>query len=267
MARARRRGRRFVRNHASAVLAYDFFVTVTATFRVLYVFVVLEVGTRRILHWNVTEHPTAEVDGAATPNGGAGRTGPPLAHSRPRQHLFRRRGRHGGGHGSVDSQDADSGATSERLLRTPDWHNPNRGRPHASLGPGIPDHPPSGSASGLIGIIFLGAIASRRLRFWAGCITSTDWTKRRECFHTCRIQYLRRTPVRKSRFEQACSALRRRERSRIPAAVPVEATGAYSRAAAPGDSKIPRRTGPISEYFGGLEKDRSKRLKYLSSAV
>ena len=50
----------FVRNHASAVLACDFFVTVTATFRVLYVFVVLEVGTRRILHWNVTEHPTAE---------------------------------------------------------------------------------------------------------------------------------------------------------------------------------------------------------------
>jgi transposase InsO family protein len=32
---------------------------VTATFRVLYVFVVLEVGTRRILHWNVTAHPTA----------------------------------------------------------------------------------------------------------------------------------------------------------------------------------------------------------------
>jgi len=35
-------------------------VVVTATFRVFYVFVVLEVGTRRILHWNVTEHPTAE---------------------------------------------------------------------------------------------------------------------------------------------------------------------------------------------------------------
>ena len=50
----------FVRNHASAVLACDFFVAITATFRVLYVFVVLEVGTRRILHWNVTEHPTAE---------------------------------------------------------------------------------------------------------------------------------------------------------------------------------------------------------------
>jgi transposase InsO family protein len=50
----------FVRNHAGAVLACDFFVVVTATFRVLYVFVVLEVGTRCIRHWNVTAHPTAE---------------------------------------------------------------------------------------------------------------------------------------------------------------------------------------------------------------
>jgi len=41
------------------VLARDFFVVVTATFRVIYVLVVLEVGARRILHWNVTEHPTS----------------------------------------------------------------------------------------------------------------------------------------------------------------------------------------------------------------
>src|SRR4051812_33647678 len=50
----------FVRNHASSILASDFFIVVTATFRILYVFVVLEVGTRRIAHWNVTAHPTAE---------------------------------------------------------------------------------------------------------------------------------------------------------------------------------------------------------------
>ena len=50
----------FVRNHASAVLACDFLVAVTATFRVFYIFVVLDVGTRRILHWNVTAHPTAD---------------------------------------------------------------------------------------------------------------------------------------------------------------------------------------------------------------
>jgi putative transposase len=50
----------FVRNHACSVLACDFFATVTSTFRVFHVFVVLEVGTRRILHWNVTDHPAAE---------------------------------------------------------------------------------------------------------------------------------------------------------------------------------------------------------------
>jgi transposase InsO family protein len=50
----------FARNHARRVLASDFFIVVTATFRILYVFVVLEIGTRRILHWNVTAHPTAD---------------------------------------------------------------------------------------------------------------------------------------------------------------------------------------------------------------
>ena len=50
----------FVRNHAEAILACDFFVSMTVRFRTLYVFVVLEVGTRRIVHWNVTEHPTAD---------------------------------------------------------------------------------------------------------------------------------------------------------------------------------------------------------------
>ena len=50
----------FVRNHAQALLACDFFVTVTASFRVLYVFLIMEVGTRRITHFNVTAHPTAD---------------------------------------------------------------------------------------------------------------------------------------------------------------------------------------------------------------
>ncbi len=49
----------FVRNHAQALLACDFCVAVTATFRILYVFVVLEVGSRRLVHVNVTNHPTA----------------------------------------------------------------------------------------------------------------------------------------------------------------------------------------------------------------
>src|SRR5207245_1033892 len=50
----------FVRNHANAIVACDFFTSVTASFRVLYVFVAMEIGSRRILHTNVTVHPTAE---------------------------------------------------------------------------------------------------------------------------------------------------------------------------------------------------------------
>src|SRR5215510_7596722 len=50
----------FVRNHAKAINGTDFFVVVTATFRLVYVLVIMEIGTRRILHFNVTRHPTAE---------------------------------------------------------------------------------------------------------------------------------------------------------------------------------------------------------------
>jgi hypothetical protein len=50
----------FIHNHASDIVACDFFTSVTATFQVLYVFVAIEIGSRRILHGNVTDHPTAE---------------------------------------------------------------------------------------------------------------------------------------------------------------------------------------------------------------
>lgn len=53
------RWRTFVRNHAQAMVACDFCVVVTATFRLLYIFVVMEHATRRMLHANVTAHPTA----------------------------------------------------------------------------------------------------------------------------------------------------------------------------------------------------------------
>ncbi len=49
----------FLKNHARTILACDFFVAVTATFRMLYVFVVIEHGTRRLAHVNVTAHPRA----------------------------------------------------------------------------------------------------------------------------------------------------------------------------------------------------------------
>jgi putative transposase len=49
----------FLRNHARAIVACDFFVAVTVSFRLLYVFVMIEHGSRRLLHLNVTAHPTA----------------------------------------------------------------------------------------------------------------------------------------------------------------------------------------------------------------
>jgi len=158
----------FVRNHAQALVAGDFCVVVTATFRVLYVFVALEVGSRRLLHVNVTSHPTAawtlqqfrEI--LAAPH-----TYRFLLHDRD----------------SIFSPwcDAATSALGVRVLRTPvqtptanaycerllgslrreclDFLIPfgeehlrrmlriwqlhyNRGRPHASLGPGLPETSP-----------------------------------------------------------------------------------------------------------------------------
>lgn len=159
----------FVRNHAPAILACDFFVVVTASFRFLYVFVLLEVGTRRIAHFNVTAHPTAawtlqqfrEV----------------ITGDQPQRFLIHDRD-------SIFSSELDVAlkAMNLKVLKTPfhapqanafcervigtmrrecldfliplnerhlrsllkEWVSPyNRGRPHSSLGPGIPDPEPS----------------------------------------------------------------------------------------------------------------------------
>lgn len=155
----------FVRNHASAVLACDFFVTITATFRVLYVFVVLDVGTRRIAHWNVTDHPTAEWTAQQFRMVVSG-DGPHRFVIHDRDSIFSDRV-----DGTITAmgltvlktpaRSPQANAFCERLIGTIrreclDWMIPlneghlrrvlrewvghyNRRRPHASLGPGIPD--------------------------------------------------------------------------------------------------------------------------------
>ena len=55
--------RTFLKNHAQDLIALDFFTVPTATFRVLFVLVVLSHGRRRLRHFNITEHPTAEWTG------------------------------------------------------------------------------------------------------------------------------------------------------------------------------------------------------------
>ncbi len=50
----------FVRNHMMGTIAIDFFTVPTVTFGVLYAFHVLSLERRRVVHVNVTAHPTAE---------------------------------------------------------------------------------------------------------------------------------------------------------------------------------------------------------------
>jgi putative transposase len=168
----------FVRNHARFVLASDFFVVVTATFRLVYVFVVLEVGTRRILHWNVTTHPTADWTAQQFRMIVPGDQGHRFViHDRdtiyaeqvdrtleamgltvlktpvrvPQANAFCERVIGTIRRECLDFIIAISDGHVRATLR--EWVNHyNRGRPHASLGPGIPEgsvvHPVVGESNG-----------------------------------------------------------------------------------------------------------------------
>ena len=52
--------RTFIENHFKTMMSVDFFTVPTIRFQVLYVFLVLAHERRRILHFGVTAHPTAE---------------------------------------------------------------------------------------------------------------------------------------------------------------------------------------------------------------
>jgi len=51
--------RTFIRNHLPDLVAVDFFTVHTATFKTLYVFLILSLDRRRVIHFNVTTNPTA----------------------------------------------------------------------------------------------------------------------------------------------------------------------------------------------------------------
>ena len=50
----------FLQNHREVSVGFDFFTVPTVAFKLLYCFFVIEHGRRKILHCNVTRHPTAE---------------------------------------------------------------------------------------------------------------------------------------------------------------------------------------------------------------
>jgi putative transposase len=155
----------FVRNHAQSIVACDFLIVVTARFRALYVFLLMEIGTRRIVHCNLTAHPTAEW------------TVQQFREAIPSDHSYRFlvRDRDSIFSGEVDQQlkalglkvlrtparAPQANAYCERLVGTvrrecldfmiplgekhlgrilAEWvTHYNQGRPHSSLGPGIPE--------------------------------------------------------------------------------------------------------------------------------
>ena len=72
----------FLENHREVIVALDFFTVPTITFQLLYCLFVIHHGRRKILHFNMTRHPTAEwtLQQLREAPGGCGL---PLCHSRP----------------------------------------------------------------------------------------------------------------------------------------------------------------------------------------
>jgi hypothetical protein len=60
--------RTFLENHVSQLVSIDFFTVPTIRFQILYVFLVLARGRRRVVHFNVTSHPTVEWAGQQVRN-------------------------------------------------------------------------------------------------------------------------------------------------------------------------------------------------------
>jgi hypothetical protein len=56
----RQRWMTFLQDHKDVIAGMDFFVVPTVRFRLLYVWFAVDHGRRRILHFNVTENPTAQ---------------------------------------------------------------------------------------------------------------------------------------------------------------------------------------------------------------
>src|SRR5207245_7957527 len=117
--------RTFLKNHAPDVIAMDFFTVPTATFRVLFVLVVLSHARRRLVHFNVTEHPTAEWT-ARQPRGVRAGGGSPVSDSGPRPDLWRTIYASGQDVGHSRSGDCAALAVAKRVCRAGDWLNSTR---------------------------------------------------------------------------------------------------------------------------------------------
>src|SRR5216683_220919 len=118
--------RTFLQNHLADLVSVDFFVVPTATFRVLYVFVVLLHHRRKVVHFNVTDSPTAAWTAQQIVEA--------FPHDSAPRYLLRDRDGHlrwrvpatSEGHGLGRGSHCASLALAEPLRSTRHWHLPPR---------------------------------------------------------------------------------------------------------------------------------------------
>jgi hypothetical protein len=116
----------FLHNHASAVLACDFFLLVTAAFRRRYVFVLLDIATRRMVHWNVTTSPDGRMDDTAVSERSPVGRRLSVPRTRPRQHRLAGPGRGPSFDVAAGAGDARARADRPTPLRTIHWNRTRR---------------------------------------------------------------------------------------------------------------------------------------------
>jgi len=56
----RQQWKTFLENYREYIMAMDFFTVSTISFKILYVYFIIDHARRKIVHVNVTEHPTTE---------------------------------------------------------------------------------------------------------------------------------------------------------------------------------------------------------------
>jgi putative transposase len=109
--------RAFLDNHVQDLVSLDFFTVPTATFRVLFVLVVLAHRRRHVLHFNVTEHPTALWTAHQMVEAFPDDTAPAVLVARSRQGLWRGVPSTLKGNGHPGSADRTSESLAKSLRR------------------------------------------------------------------------------------------------------------------------------------------------------
>ena len=112
--------RTFLKNHAPDLIALDFFTVPTATFRVLFVLVILTHSRRRLVHLS---HGASDcgMDGAPTARGVCAGGGAPVSHSGQRPSLWRAIFASGQDVGHPGDGHRAPLAVAKRVCRAGDW--------------------------------------------------------------------------------------------------------------------------------------------------